>query len=178
MKGKYVATDYEKLKQNSAILSIVSNACLIIIKVITGFFTGTFSIISEAIHSTGDILASLIAYFAIKKSSEPADEEHDFGHGKYEDFSGLVEGFLIICAAVYIIYEAIIKIIQGVPNEIKVDAAIYVMLFSVIINIFVSRKLYRTAKETGSIALFADAEHLKTDVLTSAGILIGLMIIK
>lgn len=171
-------TYYAKLKQNTAILSIVSNACLIILKVITGIFTGSFSIISEAIHSTGDILASFIAYFAVKKSSEPADKEHNFGHGKYEDFSGLIEGFLIICAAAYITYESIIKIIQGIHSDIKVDVAIYVMLFSVIINIFVSKKLYKTAKETGSIALFADAEHLKTDVLTSAGILIGLTIIK
>lgn len=173
-----MSTDFNQIKQNTAILSIVSNACLIILKVITGFCTGSFSIISEAIHSTGDILASFIAYFAVKKASEPADNEHDFGHGKYEDFSGLIEGFLIICAAFYITYEAIIKIIQGIHSDIKVDAAIYVMLFSVIINIFVSQKIYRTAKETASIALFADAEHLRTDVLTSGGILMGLVIIK
>lgn len=164
--------------QKAAFVSVLSNASLIVLKVITGFLTGSFSIISEAIHSTGDILASFIAFFAVKKASEPADKEHAFGHGKYEDFSGLIEGFLIICAAAYISYESIFKIIKGVHSEINVDGAIYVMIFSIFVNIFVSGFLYKTSKKTGSVAIFADAEHLRTDVLTSVGILIGLAIIK
>ena len=69
--------------QKAAFVSVMSNASLIVLKVITGFLTGSFSIISEAVHSTGDILASFIAFFAVKKASEPADKEHAFGHGKY-----------------------------------------------------------------------------------------------
>lgn len=170
--------NFDNPNEKAALLSIISNASLIILKLITGFLTGSFSIISEAVHSTGDILASFIAFFAVKKASEPADKEHAFGHGKYEDFSGLIEGFLIICAAVYISYESILKIIKGVHSEINVEGAIYVMIFSIFVNIFVSGFLYKTSKKTGSVAIYADAEHLKTDVLTSVGILIGLIVIK
>ena len=80
---------------------------------ITGVITGSFSVISEAIHSTSDLLASFIAFFAVKKASKPADKDHAFGHGKYEDFSGLIEGLLIILASIYILWEASMKVISG-----------------------------------------------------------------
>ncbi len=167
-----------KLKKNAAALSILSNSALIITKFIAGVITGSFSIISEAIHSMSDLLASFIAFFAVKKASEPADKDHAFGHGKYEDFSGLIEGLLIIGAGIYIIYESSMKVIHNQYPEISVDVAIYVMLFSVVVNILVSSHLFKTAKKTGSIALFADAEHLRTDVYTSAGVFLGLVLIK
>ena len=166
------------LKKNAAKISVFSNSSLILMKFAAGFLTGSFSIISEAIHSMSDLLASLIAFFAIKKASKPADKDHSFGHGKYEDFSGLIEGLLIICAAIYIVYESAAKIIRSQYSEISTDLAIYVMLFSVIVYIFVSKHLFETAKKTGSIALFADAEHLRTDIYTSAGVMLGLVLIK
>ena len=70
---------------------------------------------------------------------------------------------MIICAAAYISYESILKIIKGVHSEINVDGAIYIMIFSIFVNIFVSRFLYKTSQKTGSVAIFADAEHLRTD---------------
>lgn len=167
-----------KLKQRAAGLSVLSNTILIILKFVTGVVTGSFSVISEAIHSMSDLLASFIAFFAVKKASEPADKEHAFGHGKYEDFSGLIEGFLIILASVYILLESSIKIINGKYEAVDVDIAIYVMLFSVFANIFVSAYLFRCAKQTGSIALYADAEHLRTDVYTAVGVMAGLALIK
>lgn len=167
-----------KLKQRAAGLSVLSNTILIILKFVTGIVTGSFSVISEAIHSMSDLLASFIAFFAVKKASEPADKEHAFGHGKYEDFSGLIEGFLIILASVYILWESSMKIISGKYEAVEVDIAIYVMLFSVFANIFVSAYLFRCAKQTGSIALYADAEHLRTDVYTAVGVMAGLALIK
>lgn len=167
-----------KINEKAAKLSIFSNSSLILLKLIAGVITNSFSIISEAIHSMSDLLASFIAFFAVKKSAMPADKDHAFGHGKYEDFSGLIEGALIILAGLYIVYEASKKLISQTQPQISVDLAIYIMLFSVIINALVSNHLFKTAKKTGSIALFADAEHLRTDIYTSLGVVVGLFLIK
>ena len=167
-----------KINEKAAKLSIFSNSSLILLKLIAGVITNSFSIISEAIHSMSDLLASFIAFFAVKKSAMPADKDHAFGHGKYEDFSGLIEGALIILAGLYIVYEASKKLISQTQPQISVDLAIYIMLFSVVINAFVSYQLFKIAKKTGSIALFADAEHLRTDIYTSLGVVVGLFLIK
>lgn len=167
-----------KINEKAAKLSIFSNSSLILLKLIAGIITNSFSIISEAIHSMSDLLASFIAFFAVKKSAMPADKDHAFGHGKYEDFSGLIEGALIILAGLYIVYEASKKLISQTQPQISVDLAIYIMIFSVVINAFVSYHLFKTAKKTGSIALFADAEHLRTDIYTSLGVVVGLFLIK
>jgi cation diffusion facilitator family transporter len=157
-------------------LSILSNTFLIIIKVAIGFVTGSVSIISEAIHSLMDLLASVIAFFSVRISDTPADSRHPYGHGKFENISGVLEALLIFVAAIWIIYEAIHKIIHPAVVE-KIGFGFAVMAVSALVNVFVSRKLYRVSRETDSIALEADALHLKTDVYTSAGVAIGLLII-
>lgn len=164
-------------KKIAASLSVFSNFLLIIIKFVTGFATGSVSIVSEAIHSGSDLLASLIAYFAVNKADAPADKDHQFGHGKYEDAAGFVEGTLIILAALFIIYEAFKKL-NGETEPINNSAAgIIVMIFSVVLNIVISTILFYTARKTDSIALYSDAEHLRTDILSSATVLAGLLII-
>lgn len=164
-------------KAKVALLSIASNTTLIILKVIAGILSGSVSIISEAIHSGMDLIASFIAFFSVRQSAKPADREHPFGHGKIENFSGMAEGILIFIAAGLIIKEAIEKIYA--PAEIQqATLAIVVMIISSIVNILVSRKLYKVAKEEDSMALEADALHLKTDVYTSLGVAVGLVLIK
>lgn len=165
-------------KAKTAGISILSNIFLIIAKLFVGLFTNSVSILSEAAHSLMDLLAAVIAFFSVRKSAKPADEHHQYGHGKYEDFSGFTEGLLIIIAAGYIIYESVEKLLSGNIDYIDSIAGIVVMTLSVIINIAVSQNLLKVAKETDSMALLADAEHLKTDVLTSLGVLIGLVLIK
>ena len=163
-------------KSRVALLSIGSNTMLIILKVVAGILSGSVSIISEAIHSFMDLLASIIAFFSVKISDTPADERHPYGHGKFENVSGVIEAVLIFAAAFWIIYEAIKKMLK--PGEIEnISYGFIVMLISAIINFIVSRKLYKVAKETESIALEADALHLKTDVYTSAGVAFGLLLI-
>ncbi len=162
-------------KVRVARLSILSNTFLIIIKVVIGFITGSVSIISEAIHSLMDLLASIIAFFSVRISDAPADSRHPYGHGKFENISGVLEALLIFIAAIWIIYEAIHKIIHPATVE-KIGFGFAVMVVSALVNVFVSRKLYRVSRETDSIALEADALHLKTDVYTSAGVAIGLLI--
>ncbi len=160
-----------------ALLSIVSNTALIILKIIAGILSGSISIISEAIHSGMDLIASCIAFFSVKKSAKPADKEHPYGHGKIENVSGLAEGILIFIAAGMIIKEAADKIF--VPVEIgQTTVAIAVMIIASITNLLVSKKLYKVAREEDSMALKADAIHLKTDVYTSFGVAVGLMLIK
>ena len=165
-------------KKFAAFLSIVSNTILILVKFIAGFVSGSISIISEAIHSMSDLLASILAFFSVSKSALPADADHQFGHGKYEDLSGLIEGALIILASFFIVFEATKKILLGLEIEIQTDLAMAVMLFSAIINILVSFYLFKVAKKTDSMALFADAEHLRTDVYSSFGVFLGILAIK
>ena len=172
-------TDEQK-KKNAARLSICSNAFLTVSKIVTGALTGSVSIISEGIHSGMDLLASFIAYFSVKKSALPPDADHAFGHGKYEDASGLIEALLIVLAAGIIIWEAISKLIHG-GDAVSVDLlfiGMIVMGISALMNFFVSQHLMHVAKKTDSIALESDAWHLRTDVLTSAGVFAGLLIIQ
>jgi len=118
----------------------------------------------------------LIAFFAVKISSKPADEEHPFGHGKMENISGAVEAFLIFLAALWIIWEAWKKIVN--PELMALASwGVLVMFASSLVNIIVSRMLFKVGKETNSLALIADGWHLLTDVYTSAGVMFSLAII-
>jgi cation diffusion facilitator family transporter len=164
-------------KIKTARLSIVSNTLLIIMKLVVGIISGSVSIISEAIHSAMDLVAALIAFFSVKVSDNPPDSKHPFGHGKIENVSGVVEALLIFVAAAWIIIEAIKKL-TGQPFELEIIwIGALVMFISAVVNSIVSKKLYKVARETKSIALEADALHLKTDVYTSLGVAIGLGLI-
>jgi cation diffusion facilitator family transporter len=158
-------------------LSIISNTFLIIIKLIAGIFSGSVSVISEAIHSGMDLVAALIAFFSVRISDRPADIRHPYGHGKFENVSGVIEAVLIFLAAVWIILEAVRKLFHHTDDIGQLHFGFIVMTVSAIVNYFVSRRLYKVAKETDSIALEADALHLKTDVLTSLGVAVGLLLI-
>ena len=164
------------LKTRTARLSVLSNSLLIILKVVVGAVTGSVSILSEAIHSSIDLVAAVIAFFAVKVSGNPADDRHPFGHGKVENVSGVIEALLIFAASAWIIYEAIGRFLH--PGETEaLGLGVLVMAISAVVNIFVSRRLYKVAKLTDSVALEADALHLKTDVITSAGVAVGLGLI-
>ena len=164
-------------KQKAALLSIFSNTALIFFKIVVGVLMGSVSVISEAIHSSIDLLASLIAFFSIKVASKAEDDGHPFGHGKYENVSGFVEAILILLAAALIIYQAIKRIFEGGTID-NVGAGILVMLLAAVVNFFISMILLKTAKKTDSIALEADGMHLLTDVYTSIGVFLGLVLLK
>jgi len=163
-------------KTGVALLSVGSNTILVAGKLVVGILIGSVSVISEAIHSGIDLIAAGIALFAVRRSAKPADEEHQFGHGKVENLSGAIEAILILVAAVWIVREAANKLLAMKPIETP-GWGVGVMLVSAAMNIFVSRRLFKVARETRSIALEADAWHLMTDVYTSAGVMGGLIII-
>ncbi|MEM3396968.1 MAG: cation diffusion facilitator family transporter [Thermoplasmata archaeon] len=166
-----------KKKKKAAYLSVASNTFLTFFKLIVGIFSGSISIISEALHSLNDLVAALIATYAVREASKPPDKEHSYGHGKIESVSALLEASLIIFAAVFIIHEAIDRII--LPREIVfMELGIGVMLVSTILNILVSLNLKKVARETSSAALEADAAHLSADVYTSLGVFLGLLVIR
>lgn len=161
----------------AAWVSVASNTILVLAKIAVGVSIGSVSVISEGIHSANDLLASFIALFAVKTAGKPPDEKHNFGHGKVENISGTIEALLIFAAAVLIIKEAVEKILHG-GEILTLGWGIAVMGVSAVVNLAVSTYLMRVARQTGSIALEADGIHLRTDVYTSAGVFLGLVLIK
>lgn len=156
-----------------AALSVASNTLLVVLKLIVGIMIGSVAVISEAVHSGMDLIAALIAYFAVRTAAVPADEEHPYGHGKAENISGVIEALLIFGAAAYIIWEAVRKL-SGDHEVEMLGWGVGVMAVSAVVNLIISEMLFRTARETDSIALEADAWHLRTDVYTSLGVLAAL----
>lgn len=165
-------------KKFASVVSVTSNTVVIAAKLVVGVLSGSISIISEAVHSFADLLAAIITFFAVSRSSQPADKGHPFGHGKYEDVSGFIEGSLIILAGVFIIFEASKKLIVGTEINTEPVLGIYVMAFSAFVNFVVSSYLLKVAKECDSISLYADGQHLRTDIFSSLGIMAGLILIK
>ncbi len=166
-----------RTKTGAAGLSIVSNSLLIGLKLAAGAITGSVAIITEAIHSSIDLLASVIAFFSVRAADEPADREHPYGHQKVENLAAAIEGMLILVGAGIIIYEATRRLVTGSEVE-DLGIGIAVIGFSAIANVGVSTFLYRRARELDSPALAGDAAHLRTDALTSLGVLVGLALVE
>jgi cation diffusion facilitator family transporter len=161
----------------AAKLSIFSNFMLVSLKLVVGIITGSLSVLSEALDSGVDLLASFIAWFSLKEAEKPPDKQHPYGHGKVENISGVIEATLIFTGAIFIIYQAIKRLYKG-GDIVSIDLGIAVMLFSVIVNLIVARYILRQAHNFDSIALEADAWHIKTNAYSSGGVLIGLLIIR
>lgn len=174
--GDFPLDAVQKRKERVAMLSVASNSALVVFKGIAGVLVGSVSIISEAIHSGMDLFAAIIAFFAVRKSHVPADTEHPFGHGKAESISGLAEAVLIFVAAFWIIFEAFKKFTSA-QEVAEPGWGVAVMLLSAAVNMLVSGRLFAVGKETDSLALQADAWHLRTDVYTSAGVMASLAVI-
>jgi cation diffusion facilitator family transporter len=164
-------------KRGAAALSIASNATLIAIKLAAGAITGSIAIVTEAIHSLIDLVASVIAYFSVRKADEPADADHPYGHEKVENLAAAIEGMLILVGAAVIVYEATRQLVAGAEVD-RLGIGIAVMAFSVLANLGVSSVLSRQAKAHESQALEGDAAHLRTDAMTSAGVLFGLTLVQ
>lgn len=164
-------------KSRAAALSIASNALLIALKLAAGAITGSIAIVTEAVHSLIDLVASVIAFFSVRKADEPADAEHPYGHEKVENLAAAIEGMLILVGAGVIVYEATRQLVQGAEVD-RLGVGIAVMAFSVFANLGVSTVLSRQAKAHDSQALEGDAAHLRTDAMTSAGVLFGLALVQ
>jgi len=165
------------LKQRTAALSVVSNSALILLKVIAGTVTGSVALLTEAVHSSIDLVASVVAFFSVRKAEEPADESHRYGHEKVENLAAAIEGILILFGSAVIAFAAN-RQLAGHARVHTVGVGIAVVALSVVVNLAVSTQIARRARSTESAALEADAAHLRTDALTSAGVLLALALIK
>jgi cation diffusion facilitator family transporter len=166
-----------RTKSGAAGLSIVSNSLLIALKVAAAAITGSIAILTEAVHSLIDLMASVVAYTSVRKADEPADVEHPYGHQKVESLAAAIEGMLILVGAGVIIYEATRRLVEAAEIE-TVGLGIAVMAFSGVANLIVSAYLGQQAKVHESPALEGDAAHLRTDAYTSFGVLAGLVLVE
>ncbi len=162
-------------KKRIAFSSVVAAVFLTTFKLVVGISTGSLGILSEALHSGLDLIAAVMTFFTVRISDYPADKEHNYGHGKFENFSALVETFLLLITCAWIIYEAINRIVKH-RFEIEVTVWSFVVICtSIIIDFSRSRVLYRVAKKYNSQALEADALHFSTDIWSSGVVIIGLI---
>jgi cation diffusion facilitator family transporter len=164
-------------KSASAGVSIAYNATLIVAKLIAAVVTGSVAIISEALNSTVDLVASVIAFIAVRRADEPADREHPYGHEKMESVAAAIEGMLIIGGAAFIISESVGRLTRGDTEVESLGIGIAVIAFSALSATAVSLFLRRQARVHDSPALAGDAAHLGADAITSFGVLVALALV-
>jgi cation diffusion facilitator family transporter len=164
-------------KTRAAAVSILSNTILIALKLAAGVVTGSIAIVTEAIHSSIDLIASVVAFFSVRKADEPADESHPYGHEKVENLAAAIEGMLILLGAAIIVFESIRRLVKGAHVD-TLGVGIAVIGFSAVANLAVSGYIQRRARVTDSPALEGDAAHLRTDAFTSMGVLAALVLVE
>ncbi|MDX6719281.1 MAG: hypothetical protein QOJ63_1535 [Solirubrobacteraceae bacterium] len=165
------------VKSRAAALSIASNSILILLKIAAGAITGSVAIITEAMHSSIDLIASVVAYVSVRKADKPADADHPYGHDKIENLAAAIEALLILVGSGVIVFESVRRLSMGAEVH-SLGVGIAVIAFSVPANVVVSGVLGRRARQTDSPALEADAAHLRTDAATSAAVLLGLVLVQ
>jgi cation diffusion facilitator family transporter len=158
-------------------LSIVAALLTISIKLIAYLLTNSVGLLSDALESCVNLIAAVVALIMLRLAEKPPDEQHGFGHNKAEYFSSAIEGGLIVLAAVSIIWSAIPRLLHPKPLE-NVGIGLLMAVGASLINLIVSIILIKNGKKHNSITLEADGRHLRTDVLTSAGVLIGIALVK
>jgi len=165
-------------KSAAAGVSIAYNAVLIVAKLAAAIVTGSVAILSEALNSSIDLVASVIAFVAVRRADEPADEEHPYGHEKIESVAAAIEGMLIIGGAGVIIFESIGRLTEGDTEVQSLGVGIAVIAFSAVSATAVSWFLRRQARKHDSPALAGDAAHLGADAITSFGVLVALVLVE
>ena len=170
-----VRTGAQASKTRAAVVSIVSNSCLIVLKLTAGLITGSVGLISDAVHSLMDLIASVIAFASVRKADAPPDADHRFGHEKVEDLSAGAQALLLLIGAAFIAYEAIRRLVDGGTVD-RVGVGMAVAGGAAVINLVVCTYLARVGRATGSRALTANAADLRTDAFVSTGVFISLVL--
>jgi cation diffusion facilitator family transporter len=172
-----VSADTPPLKTRAAVVSVASNSCLIVLKVAAGLVTGSVGILSDAVHSLMDLIASLIAWASVRKSDVPADASHRYGHEKLEDLAAGAQALLLLFGAVFIAVEAVRRLVNG-GHVATIGVGIGVAAGAAAVNLVVSSYLERSGRATGSNALHANATDLRTDAIVSLAVLVSLVVVK
>lgn len=158
-------------------LSIVAALLTITLKLAAYFLTNSVGLLSDALESCVNLVAAVVALIMLNLAEKPPDENHVFGHNKAEYFSSAIEGGLIVLAAFSIIWSAVPRILHPQPLE-NIGMGLLVAVGASLINLIVSNILIKNGKKNYSITLEADGKHLLTDVLTSGGVLVGIVLVK
>jgi cation diffusion facilitator family transporter len=174
--GSLIA-DRSGSKTGAAALSIVSNSVLIALKLAAGAITGSVAIITEAMHSSIDLVASIVAFVSVRQADKPADADHPYGHDKIENLAAAIEALLILVGSGVIVYESVRRLSTSHTDVGSLGVGMAVIAVSVVANVAVSSVLARRARETDSPALEGDAAHLRTDAATSVAVLAGLVVV-
>jgi cation diffusion facilitator family transporter len=162
-------------KRSAALFSVLAAFGVTLLKLVTGLLTGSLGMLSEAAHSGIDLIAAAITFFSVQVSDRPADADHTYGHGKIESLSAGIEAVLMLASCVWILSEAIHRILFRQHLALKVSPwPFVVLLLSITVDYTRSRKLHRIASETKSEALEADAIHFRTDIWSSFAVILGL----
>src|SRR6266481_2747358 len=164
-------------KRSVAGNSVLAAIAITSLKIVVGFTTGSLGILSEAAHSGLDLVAAIITFFSVQVSDKPADADHQYGHGKVENFSAFIETGLLLLTCIWIVYEAFKRLFfHHVEIEPSLSAFV-VMFFSMIVDYWRSRALGRIAAKYDSQALEADALHFSTDIWSSGIVVLGLVLV-
>ena len=161
-----------------SLISTLINLGLVVLKFLVGLATRSIALMAEALHSGLDVVSSFIAYLGIRTAEKPADKRYPYGYERYEGIASLVVVFLLFITAVWILYEGITALIQKDSVAEFSIWGIVIMAASVVINEIIARLKFKIGNENSSIALVADAEHSRADVISSLAVLIGLVLIK
>jgi len=164
------------LKLRAARISIATATGLALAKFTIGLLTGSLAVLASAVDSLLDILMSAVNYLAIRQAEQPADENHPFGHGKFETSATLFQSLIIAATGSWIIFEAVRRLRQGVELA-GLEQGMIILLVSVGVSVAISRYLRRIARATDSSALAADALHFSMDVYTNLALVAGLILI-
>jgi cation diffusion facilitator family transporter len=167
-------TSNPSLKTNVAAISIFASAGMAATKFAVGIAIGSLALISEALHSSVDVIATIITWLVVRVSDQPADEEHHYGHGKFESLSALFVIALLYVLAGGILVESWSRLREGAPPPTISAVPFVVLVIDIAVNFWRARALHRTARETQSQPLAADALHFASDVLGSFAVIAGL----
>jgi cation diffusion facilitator family transporter len=177
MSEAYNFSARESEKKAVALNSVYAAVAITALKIVVGASTGSLGILSEAAHSGLDLVAAAITYFSVRVSDKPADADHQYGHGKVENFSAFVETALLLATCLWIVYEATKRLFF---HSVEIEPSIWAFLVmgtSIAIDLWRSRRLKRVADKYDSQALLADALHFSTDVWSSAVVILGLILV-
>ena len=163
-------------QRRATVIATSSAALLTLVKLVIGILSGSVAVIASAIDSILDMAISVFNFFAIKKAEEHPDEMFNYGKGKIQAIAGVIEGTIITLSGLYIIYEAVSKMIHGKGTE-YLGISVLVMLFSIGVTWLLVRYLLRIAEETDNIVIKADALHYKTDLLSNGAVVAALVIV-
>lgn len=167
----------ERSKRLAASASLAYNILLTVLKVVAAVVTGSVSLLSEAVHSATDVVASAIAFVSIRAASVPPDEEHPYGHGKIESLAGFGESVLLLMIVVYILVESTLKLMHG-STVANVNLGLWIMGFSAVSSLGIGLYVRRVGEQVDSLALRSNGQHLLVDFWTSVGVIAALLTTK